>query len=320
MTLLLNARTGSATSVAPADGHQRLDARERPRVGDLAADRGRGRGQGAGEEGAAALALTALEVAVAGAHGVLTRPQLVAVHRDAHRAARLAPLGAGCPEDLVEALAFGLRLHLLRARDDHHARPVVDPAVLEHARGQAQVADAAVGAAADEHHVDGVAGDRHARLEAHVFERTLEAAPGARVLGVLGTGNSRRDGDAHAGVVAVGDHRLQRAGVDRDRPVEARAVVRREGAPALDGLVPRPALRRVAAAVDVLEGGVVRGDQPGARAALDAHVADGHPLFHVERADGLAAVLEHVPGAATDPDPGDQREDDVLRAHAGVEA
>ena len=42
--------------------------------------------------------------------------QLVAVHRDAHRAARLAPLGAGRPEDLVEALALGLGLHLLRAR------------------------------------------------------------------------------------------------------------------------------------------------------------------------------------------------------------
>ena len=56
--------------------------------------------------------------------------------------------------------------------------------------------------------------------------------------------------------------------------------------------------------------------EAGPRAALDAHVADRHPLLHVERADGLAAVLEHVPGAAADADPGDQREDDVLGADA----
>ena len=69
-------------------------------------------------------------------------------------------------------------------------------------------------------------------------------------------------------------------------------------------------------AVEVLEGRVVRGDQPGAGAALDAHVADGHPLLHGQAADGLAGVLEDVAGPAADPDPGDQREDDVLGADA----
>src|SRR4051794_14573611 len=101
MTLLLNARTGSGTSVPAADGDQRLDAGERPRVGDLAADRRRRRGERAREEGSAALALATLEVAVAGADGVLAGAELVAVHRDAHGAAGLAPLGAGCSEDLV---------------------------------------------------------------------------------------------------------------------------------------------------------------------------------------------------------------------------
>src|SRR4051812_12189861 len=190
MTLLLNARTGSATSVAPADRDQRLDARQRARVRHLAADRGRGRGERAGEERPAALALAALEVAVARAHGVLAGPELVAVHRDAHRAAGLAPLGARRAEDLVEPFALGLRLHLLRAWDDHHARPVVHAAVLQDARREAEVADPAVGAAADEHDVDRVAGDRDAGLEAHVLERPLEAATRAGVGRVLGTGNS----------------------------------------------------------------------------------------------------------------------------------
>src|SRR5436305_1345134 len=147
MTLLLNARKGSAMSVAAADGDERVDARERPRVRHLAADRRGGRRQRAGEERSATLALAALEVAVAGAHRVLARAELVAVHRDAHRAAGLAPLGARRAKDLVQALALGLRLHLLRARDDHHAGAVVDAAILQDARGHAQVADAAVGAA-----------------------------------------------------------------------------------------------------------------------------------------------------------------------------
>ena len=71
------------------------------------------------------------------------------------------------------------------------------------------------------------------------------------------------------------------------------------------------------AAVEVLEGRVVRGDQPGPRAALDAHVADGHPLLHGQAADRLAGVLEDVAGPAADADPGDQREDDVLGADPG---
>ena len=69
-------------------------------------------------------------------------------------------------------------------------------------------------------------------------------------------------------------------------------------------------------AVEVLEGRVVRGDQAGPGPALDAHVADGHPLLHGQAADGLAGVLEDVTGPAADPDPGDEGEDDVLGADA----
>ena len=47
--------------------------------------------------------------------------QLVGVHRQAHRAAGLAPLEARGAEDLVEALRLGLARHLLRARHDERA-------------------------------------------------------------------------------------------------------------------------------------------------------------------------------------------------------
>ncbi len=72
-------------------------------------------------------------------------------------------------------------------------------------------------------------------------------------------------------------------------------------------------------AVDVLERRVVRSDEAGPRAALDAHVADGHPLLHGQAADRLAGVLEDMARPATDADPGDQGQDDVLGAHAGRE-
>ncbi len=69
-------------------------------------------------------------------------------------------------------------------------------------------------------------------------------------------------------------------------------------------------------AVQVLEGRVVRRDQPRPCAAFDAHVADGHPLFHREAADRFAAVLEDAARAAAHADLCDQGQDDVLARHA----
>src|SRR5690606_20202031 len=61
-------------------------------IGDGALDGGGGRSGWAGEEGPAALALASLKVTVAGRNAVLPGAELVAVHGDAHRAARLPPL------------------------------------------------------------------------------------------------------------------------------------------------------------------------------------------------------------------------------------
>ena len=88
--------------------------------GEVAGDRGGGGDGGGDEVGAAAAALAALEVAVARARRPLAGGQLVGVHRQAHRAARLAPVGAGGGEHLVEPLGLGLRLHGVAAGHDHH--------------------------------------------------------------------------------------------------------------------------------------------------------------------------------------------------------
>src|SRR4029077_2529069 len=156
---------------------QRLDAGQAARIRDHTGDRARGGGQGRGEEGPAALALATLEVAVAGADGVLPGLELVAVHGDAHRAAGLTPFRTGRLEDLRQALALGLALHLVRTRYDHQAHALGDAAVLEDAGREAQVADPPVRAAAHEDDVDLLAEDRLPGLEVHVLEGTLERSP-----------------------------------------------------------------------------------------------------------------------------------------------
>jgi hypothetical protein len=51
------------------------------------------------------------------------------------------------------------------------------------------------------------------------------------------------------------------------------------------------------------------------QASPDRHVAHRHAAFHRQRADGLAGVLDDVPGAAGGADLADDGEDDVLGRH-----
>src|ERR1035437_4458120 len=136
------------------------------RIGHHAGDGARGSSQRRGEERSPALALAPLEVAVRGADAVLAGLQLIAVHGNAHRAAGLAPLGAGRAEDLIEALALSLLLNLLRSWDHEHSQPVrYLPPAQNRGRGP-QVLDAAVRARSDEDNVEILAVDRSPRLQA----------------------------------------------------------------------------------------------------------------------------------------------------------
>ena len=83
---------------------------------------------------------------------------------------------------------------------------------------------------------------------------------------------------------------------------------------------PLRALRRELATFEVGERRVVGRDHPGTRARLDRHVADGHPPFHRQIADGGPAVLDDGTDAAGGAETVDDREDDVLRsdAHRGA--
>src|SRR4051812_39162216 len=110
-------------------------------VDEVALDGGRGGHLGRDEVRAAAAALAPLEVAVGGRGAALAGLQDVRVHAQAHRAAGRPPVEAGGAEDLVEALALGLKAHLLGAGDDHRVNVGGDLAALHELGGGAQVAD-----------------------------------------------------------------------------------------------------------------------------------------------------------------------------------
>ena len=127
-------------------------------------------------------------------------------------------------------------------------------------------------------------------------------------------GIGHRAGDRHHRTRsgAPGHHRRDIGGVQRHRRVVMRAGIGGQRAPIRHRLLPRLALRRVLAALDVGERRLVRRDQPGPRAGLDRHVGHRHAPGHVERADRLAGVFDHVPGAAGGADLADDRQHDVL--------
>src|SRR6478609_3155143 len=122
---------------------------ERAGVGDAPGNGGGSGSERRCEERAPTATLPALEVAVAGAHGVLPGLELIAVHGDAHRAPGFTPLGAGIAEHTVEPLGLGLALDGLRARNDERAHAGRDLAAAEDGGRGAQISDARVRARPD---------------------------------------------------------------------------------------------------------------------------------------------------------------------------
>src|SRR6202008_4115139 len=110
-------------------------------VDEVSGDRRRRRHRRRNEMRASLEALTALEVAIRGRSAALARLELVRVHGEAHRAARLAPVEARGLEDLVEAFLLGLFLYEPRARHDHRVDAGADLLAVGDARHLAQVFD-----------------------------------------------------------------------------------------------------------------------------------------------------------------------------------
>ena len=126
------------------------------------------------------------------------------------------------------------------------------------------------------------------------------------------------DADRLSRVDAPGDRRLDRRGVELDAIVVRGVGIGRDRPPPLDGTIERLALRREAAALQKRERRLVRVDVADARAAFDRHVADRHALFDRHPIDRRAAVLVREADAALHAEAADDRQDHVLRVHAGA--
>src|SRR4028119_1744361 len=100
--------------------------------------------------------------------------------------------------------------------------------------------------------------------------------------------------------------------MDHDLLVELGALVGAKRLPLLDGPIPVLALRGVLAAFELLEGGLVRGDEARPGAPLYGHVADGHAALHREGPNSLAPALDDVPDPAAGADAVQDAEHEVL--------
>ena len=161
--------------------------------------------------------------------------------------------------------------------------------------------------------------DGRARLQVHVLQGARHAVA---LDGILLGGGIRHlgvDGDHHFRRGAPTDLRLEFPGLDLDHGVEGRAGIAVQLFPVVDSAVPELAGRRQRPALEVGQRGVVDGDDAGAGAGLDGHVAQRHAAFHRQRPHGRAGELDGVARAAGGADPADDGEDDVLGGHAVAE-
>src|SRR5882762_9702432 len=183
-------------------------------------------------------------------------------------------------------------------------------------RGGAEIIEARIGARADEDAVHGNIHDGRPGLQPHVFERAFRGLLIVEILEVVRIRDARGDAGDHAGVSSPSDLRSDLFGVELDGHIKFRAVVGLELLPAFNGFLKRFAARDKRTAFEISEGGFIRRDHAGARAAFDGHVADGHASVHGKGANGFAAVFGNVTIAAGDAGFSDNGENEVLGGDA----
>ena len=267
--------------------------------------------------GAPQVPLATLEVAVGSGCRTLPRVETIIVHRQAHGAARIAPLEPGGTEDLVEPLRLRLRLDQSRARHGHGLGDAVgDVPPVQNGRRRAQILDPTVGAGADEHPVDRNRCDRPARLQVHVGERSFAQFTFGRVLEVVGCRDVLVDTEHEFGRRSPSDLGNDSGGVEFKLGVEIRVRVRYQRTPIVFGPVPHRAGGSEGASVHVVQRGVVHRHESGPRPGFDGHVAQRHPRLHGKCPNRAARVLDGMSGSARRADGTDNGQDHVLGTRA----
>ena len=275
--------------------------------------------------GAAAGALAPFKVAVAGRCTALAGLKPVGVHRQAHRAAWLAPFKTSSHKDLVQPFAFGLFLDQPGTRHDQRQPDVFSHLLadlLDDGGSFAHIFNAAVGARTNKHLVDKNIVQRLAGLQAHVFKSALDRIALAGIFFPVGVRRFSGDGQHHFRRGAPADLRLNLAGVELNHRIELRISVGLQRLPVVHRHVPFDATHKLARLficsgreqppLDVVDGFLVYRNQTGARAGFNRHIADGHAAFHTEQTDRGARKLNRIAGAAGSADLADDGQHDVL--------
>src|SRR5690554_3101198 len=285
-------------------------------INEVAGYRGSGGHGRAHQMGTSTKALTAFEVPVGGRRTMLALPQLIGVHRQTHRATRITPFKTGFDKDLVQAFLLRLGFHQTGTRPYHRLRQARRHLAALHPRcGFTQVFHTAIGAGTDKHPVQLGVGNLLVWLQTHVFQRTHNAFTldgifflrRVRYIAVDTGHHLRRRTPAHL--------RLDSRAVELNHLVENRVVVAVQGAPVFNGLVPGLAFRRERTTFHILNGGVIHRHHTHTGAALDGHVADGHPTFHAQTTYRLTTKLDGVTGTASGTNLTNDSQNHILAGH-----
>lgn len=285
-------------------------------IGETTSD-GSGGGHGRADQvGAATGSLASLEVTVAGGGTTFTRLKLVSVHTKAHGAASLTEVKSSVEEDLVKALINSHLLNETRARDNHSVLDVFSNLLaLDDVSDGTKILNTSVGTRSDEDLVNLDAIERGVGLEAHVLKSALHGVALVLSLCQFGVRNHTVDGGNHLGVGSPGDLGGNFCGLDHDLLVVGGTLIRREGAPVLNSLVPYLSLGGHRASLEVSEGNLIGCHKSCTGSLLDTHVTEGGASLHGQATDGLTSVLDNVSVASGSTDDTDDVEDNVLGGH-----
>src|SRR5690554_800365 len=261
-------------------------------------------------------ALTTFEVPVRGRRTMLAPPQLVGVHGQTHGATRITPFQARLDKDLVQTLLLRLRFHQSRTRNHHRLLQARRHLAAFHHRSRfAQILNPTVGTGTDKHPIQLDIGDLLVRLQAHVLKRAHNAFTLDGIFFLRRVRHIAVDTGYHLRRRAPAHLRLDSRAVELNHLVENRVVVAVQGTPVFNGLVPGLAFRRERTTFHILNGGVIHRHHTHTGAALDGHVADGHPTFHAQTTDSLTTKLNGVTGTTCGADLADDGQNHILAGH-----
>ena len=139
------------------------------------------------------------------------------------------------------------------------------------------------------------------------------------ILDVFRHRNNGIDGHHLTRVGTPGDLRRNIGTVQLDNGVKLGIVIGLQSLPVGHSLFPLLAFGRERLALEVVEGGLIGGDQAGLGAQLDGHVTDGHAGFHRQRRDGAATEFHHITGTAGVADLADNGQHHVFGADTRLE-